>query len=140
MKTMTTEVIKPIACKPTAQIMRYLDSAQSSSMSSYSYMENYYQNRATDRIDVERCNAPIADRFADSESQSYSQSLNSYQESFNQIQNNFIRVNDRQRFEMNEKFDKYNDENVERNERSNDVVVSSPTNMDSNDGCFDYPF
>ena len=39
MQTVSTEIIKPIACRPTSNILKMIDSCQSASMGSYSYIE-----------------------------------------------------------------------------------------------------
>ncbi|BFU24270.1 hypothetical protein EHI8A_020550 [Entamoeba histolytica HM-1:IMSS-B] len=97
--TVKTEVVRPIACKNTSELLKMVDSCTSASVASYSLIEDYTQRRP---VILERPEDPIANELTNEENE---------------------------------------EESEENNEEQKNVIIQqSPTTMDINDGCFDYPF
>ncbi|EKE40968.1 hypothetical protein ENUP19_0139G0016 [Entamoeba nuttalli] len=97
--TVKTEIVRPIACKNTSELLKMVDSCTSASVASYSLIEDYTQHRP---VILERPEDPIANELT------------------------------------NEENEEVSEENNE--EQKNVIIQQSPTTMDINDGCFDYPF
>ncbi|EDR29361.1 hypothetical protein EDI_012330 [Entamoeba dispar SAW760] len=100
--TVKTEVVRPIACKNTSELLKMVDSCTSASLASYSLIEDYTQRRP---VVVERPEDPIANELTNEENDNGS-----------------------------------NDSEQNEEEQKNVIIQQSPTAMDMNDGCFDYPF